>query len=143
MAAITAVGANRSLRPYGTSRHSYDADGKRRAHGDIPKSIADLVDDPFRSLAGELRPQGGHAKHTTPFSEFLWADFLRHRLDRKRAENGWESALAEALIFAKIFSPRRRLRTTCPAGAARCRGAGKPPSIRSAPIRVTVDGSED
>jgi len=81
--------------------HPYDADGKRREHGDIPKSIADLVDDPFRSLAGELRLQGGYAKDTTPFSEFLWADFLRHRLDRKRVEKAWETALAEALILAK------------------------------------------
>jgi hypothetical protein len=47
--------------------HPYDADGKRRAHGDIPKSIGDLVDDPFRSLAVELRLQGGYAKDTTPF----------------------------------------------------------------------------
>ncbi len=81
--------------------HPYDADGKRREHGDIPKSVGDLVDDPFRSLAGELRLQGGYAKDTTPFSEFLWADFLRHRLSRKRVENAWETTLAEALILAK------------------------------------------
>jgi hypothetical protein len=52
-------------------------------------------------LAGELRLQGGYAKDTTPFSEFLWADFLRHRLSRKRVENAWETTLAEALILAK------------------------------------------
>jgi hypothetical protein len=52
-------------------------------------------------LAGELRLQGGYAKDTTPFSEFLWADFLRHRLGRKRVENSWEAALAEALILAR------------------------------------------
>ena len=44
---------------------------------DIPKSIDALIDDPFRSLAGGLRRVGGFAKDTTPFSEFLWADFLR------------------------------------------------------------------
>src|SRR5215470_10804037 len=48
--------------------------------------IANLVDDPFRSLAGELRRAGGFAKDTTPFSEFLWADFLRRRMKRKRVE---------------------------------------------------------
>jgi hypothetical protein len=36
-----------------------------------------------------------------PFSEFLWADFLRHRLDRKRVANAWETAPAEVLILAK------------------------------------------
>ncbi|HWU24895.1 MAG TPA: ParB-like protein, partial [Rhizomicrobium sp.] len=38
--------------------HPYDDKGKRRGFGDIPKSVAKLVDDPFRSLAGELRRVG-------------------------------------------------------------------------------------
>src|SRR3974377_1798791 len=41
------------------------------------------MDDPFRSLAGELRRAGGFAKDTTPFSEFLWPDFLRRQMSRK------------------------------------------------------------
>jgi hypothetical protein len=81
--------------------HPYDEDGRRRGHEDIPKSIGDLVDDPFRSLAGELRRHGGFAKDTTPFSEFLWADFLRRRLKRKDVENNFESGLAQALVLAK------------------------------------------
>jgi hypothetical protein len=63
--------------------HPFDAEGRRRPYGDIPKSVTDLRDDPFRSLAGELRRAGGFAKDTTPFSEFLWADFLRRRIKRK------------------------------------------------------------
>jgi hypothetical protein len=50
--------------------HPYDANGRRRPVADIPKSIADMADDPFRSLAGELRRAGGFAKDITPFSEF-------------------------------------------------------------------------
>ena len=61
----------------------YDAKGERRHFRDIPKSVADLKDDPFRSLAGELRRVGGFAKDTTPFSEFLWADFLRRKVPRR------------------------------------------------------------
>src|SRR5271168_4920213 len=34
--------------------HPFDAKGARRNYSDLPKSIIDLVDDPFRSLAGEL-----------------------------------------------------------------------------------------
>ena len=64
--------------------HPYDDEGRRRGFEDIPTAIADLVDDPFRSLAGELRRAGGYAKDTTPFSEFLWTDFLRRRIKRKR-----------------------------------------------------------
>jgi hypothetical protein len=81
--------------------HPYDAEGRRRTYKDIPKRIADLVDDPFRSLAGELRLKGGFAKDTTPFSEFLWADFLRRRIKRKRVEADFDGALALALEFAK------------------------------------------
>jgi hypothetical protein len=81
--------------------HPFDDDGRRRDYADIPKGIADLVDDPFRSLAGELRRVGGFAKDTTPFSEFLWADFLRRRLKRKAVEADFTAAVEEALRLAK------------------------------------------
>src|SRR3974377_1993441 len=66
--------------------HPFDADDRRRPYSDMPKSVDKLTDDPFRSLAGELRRAGGFAKDTTPFSEFLWADFLRRRVKRKTVE---------------------------------------------------------
>jgi hypothetical protein len=81
--------------------HPFDDAGKRRHHRDIPRSVADLVDDPFRSLAGELRRIGGFAKDTTPFSEFLWADFLRRRLKRRKVEKDFAGALQEGLDLAK------------------------------------------
>lgn len=81
--------------------HPYDRAGRRRTFDDIPKSVADLEDDPFRSLAGELRRAGGFAKETTPFSEFLWADFLRRRMKRRKVENDFAAALEEALKWAR------------------------------------------
>jgi len=81
--------------------HPFDDDGRRRAYKDIPNSVSDLVDDPFRSLAGELRRAGGFAKDTTPFSEFLWADFLRRRLNRKAVEADFTHAMENALQLAK------------------------------------------
>jgi hypothetical protein len=81
--------------------HPYDHKGERRTFDAIPKSIGDLVDDPFRSLAGELRRAGGFAKETTPFSEFLWADFLRRRVSRKAVEKDFASAMEQALSLAK------------------------------------------
>jgi hypothetical protein len=81
--------------------HPFDADGRRRHYKDIPKSVTDLVDDPFRSLAGELRRAGGYAKDTTPFSEFIWADFLRRRVKRKLVERDFERALEKASQLAK------------------------------------------
>ncbi len=81
--------------------HPFDDDGKRRSHQDLPKAVNGLVDDPFRSLAGEVRRAGGFAKDTTPFSEFLWADFFRRRLKRKHVEADFDGALEEALRLAK------------------------------------------
>jgi hypothetical protein len=81
--------------------HPFDAKGQRRGYENIPKSISGLTDDPFRSLAGELRRAGGYAKETTPFSEFLWADFLRRRMKRSLLETDFTNALQKALKLAK------------------------------------------
>ncbi|HLY12085.1 MAG TPA: ParB-like protein [Planctomycetota bacterium] len=81
--------------------HPYDTTGRRRDFDDIPRGIAELEDDPFRSLAGELRRAGGFAKDTTPFSEFLWADFLRRRMKRKWVQKDFAAAMTEALELAK------------------------------------------
>jgi hypothetical protein len=80
--------------------HPYDAHGDRQDFTVIPKSLADLADDPFRGLAGELREAGGFAKDLTPFEEFLWADFLRGRLARKLVTKDFSRALAKALKLA-------------------------------------------
>ena len=84
--------------------HPFDADGRRRPYSGLPKSVDKLIDDPFRSLAGELRRAGGFAKDTTPFSEFLWADFLRRRMKRKTVKTNFDHALEEALQLAKSLN---------------------------------------
>jgi hypothetical protein len=81
--------------------HPFDDKGRRRDYADLPKSVTELVDDPFRSLAGELRRAGGFAKDTTPFSEFLWGDFLRRRIKRKFVEQDFDRAIERALQLAK------------------------------------------
>ena len=81
--------------------HPYDAAGERRATSAIPLTISDLADDPFRSLAGELRRAGGFAKAPTPYSEFRWADFLRRRIDRAAVEGDLDRALEIALNLAR------------------------------------------
>jgi hypothetical protein len=81
--------------------HPFDAEGRRRPYKDFPKTVSELVDDPFRSLAGELRRAGGFAKDTTPFSEFLWADFLRRRVKRRTVEDDFARAMEKAMELAK------------------------------------------
>jgi hypothetical protein len=81
--------------------HPYDATGRRRDFDAIPRRVDELADDPYRSLAGELRRAGGFAKDTTPFSEFLWADFLRSRVKAKQIEARFSAALEKALSLAR------------------------------------------
>jgi hypothetical protein len=86
--------------------HPYDTEGRRRDYKDIPKTVAELKDDPFRSLAGELRRAGGFAKDTTPFSEFLWADFLRRRMKRKTVVLDFDGAVRKARKLAKSLNAK-------------------------------------
>jgi hypothetical protein len=79
----------------------YDAKGKRRGYNEIPRTVSELKDDPFRSVAGELRRIGGYAKDTTPFSEFLWADFLRRQLKRSQVEKNFSAAMKKAYTLAR------------------------------------------
>ena len=81
--------------------YPYDTKGERRPFKDIPKTVVDLKDDPFRSLAGELRRAGGFAKDTTPFSEFLWADFLRRKMSRKGVEENFAKSIEKGLALVR------------------------------------------
>jgi hypothetical protein len=81
--------------------HPFDGKGRRRDFADLPKTVKDMEDDPYRSLAGELRNWGGFAKDTTPFSEFIWADFLRPRIKAKDLRKNFDASLTRAVAFAK------------------------------------------
>ena len=81
--------------------HPFDADGERHGYHKLPKSVTGLDDDPYRSLAGELRRVGAYAKSDTPFSEFLWADFLRRRIRSKLVQTRFEKAIDRAVKLAR------------------------------------------
>jgi hypothetical protein len=80
--------------------HPYDGKGRRRPFSDLPKTVVAMEDDPYRSLAGGLRNNGGFAKDSTPFAEFLWADFFRPRIKAKTIASDFGAALTEALALA-------------------------------------------
>lgn len=81
--------------------HPYDEHGRRREFDDLPRHLTGLVDDPYRSLAGELRQAGGYAKSPVPYTEFLWADFLRDRIAARDLEADFDAAIATALPLAR------------------------------------------
>ncbi len=56
---------------------------------------------PIAPWPGNCADLGGFAKDLTPFSEFLWADFLRPRIKAKAIKADFAAALTEALTLAK------------------------------------------
>jgi hypothetical protein len=80
--------------------HPFNGAGERCDYAELPKQLSDLTDDPYRSLAGELRVKGGYAKDTTPFSEFLWADYLRLKIPASHVRKNFDDALNDALAHA-------------------------------------------
>jgi hypothetical protein len=81
--------------------HPFDQAGERRGFDAIPTRISQLLDDPYRSLAGLLRGAGGYAKDTSPFAEFLWADYLRQHITLAQIGKSMDTAVREALGLAK------------------------------------------
>jgi hypothetical protein len=80
--------------------HPYGADGKRQGFNALPLRLQDLRDDPYRSLAGEVRRVGGFAKDIAPYSEFLWADYFRRRLPTTMLNKSFEDATQTAVNLA-------------------------------------------
>lgn len=80
--------------------HPYDEKGKRRDCSEIPKRLDQLPDDPYRSLAAEVRRACEYPKDTMPFSEFLWADFFRRRIPLAILRNDLGDALKRAKKLA-------------------------------------------
>lgn len=68
--------------------HPYDRDGRRVGYSEIPQSLQELQDDPYRALAAYVRMQGGYSKDALPYSEFLWADFFRPQFKLKASRPG-------------------------------------------------------
>lgn len=79
--------------------HPYDAKGRRRPVDALPRTLEGLADDPYRSLAGEVRHAGGFPKDATPFAEFLWADFFRRRIAAGVLRKSPRQALEQALVL--------------------------------------------
>jgi hypothetical protein len=80
--------------------YPFDGNGLRRDFAQMPASVLELEDDPFRSLAGELRRQGGFLKSKAAYAEFAWADYLRWRIDSVLVTEQFQDALDIALALA-------------------------------------------
>lgn len=61
--------------------HPFGPDGERASS--IPATLSELLDDPYRSLAGLARKAGAFDKARVPYAEFQWADYFRDKIPAK------------------------------------------------------------
>ena len=81
--------------------YTYDENGKGPLPiSSLPSTVADLKDDPYRSLAGAVRQNGGYNKTTAPFAEFLWANFFRTRIKVGHSDKDFDKAVDDATKLA-------------------------------------------
>jgi hypothetical protein len=80
--------------------HPFDGKGKKQPVSAIPAKIKKMEDDPYRSLAGFVRLEGGFQKTTTPYAEFVWADFYRKQIPEKMLSNAFDKAVRLAMKLA-------------------------------------------
>jgi hypothetical protein len=69
-------------------------------YSQLPENVSGLKDDPYRSLAGAVREEGGYEKSKEPFAEFKWADFFRKYFSREELEKNYEECVKKAVKLA-------------------------------------------
>ena len=63
----------------------------------LPEDVRGMADDPFRSVAWQVRKRGGYEKSDEPFAEFQWAQYFRERLKTYPTRADFEKAVVEAM----------------------------------------------
>jgi hypothetical protein len=68
---------------------------------ELPRRLDGMGDDPYRSLASEVRRRGGFEKEMTNYSEFAWAGFFRERVKIGSSDEDFERAVDTAIVLAR------------------------------------------
>lgn len=84
----------------------YNHKGEKVRFVDLPRSIRDLEDDPYRSLAWLVEDRGGFDDVKVPFAEFMWARFYRSKLEEKRVKSLSERVIFDAIELSHSFEAR-------------------------------------
>jgi hypothetical protein len=85
---------------------------------DLPLDVRGMSDDPYRSLAWELREAGIIAKVQEPFSEFKWAAFLRANLKVDLHAESWKDAVKRACALTQAEIAKEAKPTPAPSASA-------------------------
>lgn len=76
--------------------HPYNEFGKRVDYHEIPQSLKELKDDPYRSLASVVKRMGGFIKINKAYIEFEWAEFLRNYISPEEIYKNIDKAATKA-----------------------------------------------
>lgn len=76
-----------------------DQNGFELGPDDLPRKVAGLVDDPYRSLAWVMLKSDAIDKTKIPFAEYEWADYFRARITNLK---DWDGAVKEAIRLATL-----------------------------------------
>lgn len=72
----------------------------------LPEDVRSMADDPFRSIAWQVRKRGGYEKTSIPFAEFQWAAYFREHVKTYPTRADFETAVGEALKIAHDAAAR-------------------------------------
>jgi hypothetical protein len=72
----------------------------------LPEDVRGMADDPFRSIAWQVRKRGGYEKTSVPFAEFRWAAYFREHVKTYPTRADFEAAVVEALKIAHDAAAR-------------------------------------
>lgn len=67
----------------------------------LPLKVSELKDDPYRSLAGQVRKRGAYNKPTVLYGEFYWANFFRTRIKMWSSPQEYEQAILKGIELAR------------------------------------------
>ncbi len=86
--------------------HPADEHGAVCEFSSIPKTLGELRDDPYRSLAGAVRRAGGYSKESEPYVEFLWADYFRSQFTIKQLQPTAAGTLSAKVLAKAVESAK-------------------------------------
>ena len=84
-----------------------DEHGRRRSFSNIPRTLAELKDDPYRSLVGDMREYGGIEQAIDVAAEFAWAGFLRTQVPLALVTSDYAQARSLALVHVRSAAASR------------------------------------
>ena len=66
----------------------------------LPRTVENMRDDPYRSLAWLVRGKDGYLQTESPYADFHWADFFRGHIRLGNGSNAFDEATQEAIKVA-------------------------------------------